>query len=431
MIVIKAAILAGGKGTRIEQLYPDLPKPMIPILDKPLLQQQIEKLVSQGFKDITLIVGYKSKIIQNYFGNGEILNAKISYIIEDEPLGTGGALTQFPLEDTLIIYGDIYCDIDFNRFVKFHYDNQADITLFTHPNSHPYDSDIVIVDDNNRVTSWKSKKDKSNFDTRNLVNAGMYVFSKNQLPRGNIKKLDLEHEVILPKLSDFAVYSYHSSEYVKDMGTPERLYSVEQDILNNITSSRSLKNKQRAVFIDRDGTINEEDGFITNPNQINLIKNVSQAIKLLNNSTYLTICITNQPVIARGDIKFEELDQIHARLDILLGKDGAYIDDIFVCPHHPDKGFAGENEQYKIECDCRKPKAGLLYVAAQKYNIDLKQSYMIGDRTADITAGKTAGCKTIGVKTGTALLDGKCEAEPDFICNDLYDAVKTILNNKE
>jgi histidinol-phosphate phosphatase family protein len=149
---------------------------------------------------------------------------------------------------------------------------------------------------------------------------------------------------------------------------------------------------------------------------------------MLNASPYLAVCVTNQPVIARGDVSFEGLDAIHARLDTLLGDEGAYLDDLLFCPHHPDKGFDGEAAEYKTDCGCRKPKPGMLLEAARRYNIGLTCSYMIGDRTADIAAGRAAGCKTIGVRTGTALADGKYETAPNRVCEDLPDAVRWILN---
>ena len=427
MRAMRAAILAGGGGTRIAGLYPSIPKPMIPISGKPLLAWQVESLVAQGIADITLIIGYKAEQIKSYFGEGKAFGANIDYIIEAEPLGTGGALVLLPRADTLVLYGDVYCEIDYWRFIHFHRDKQAEITLFAHPNSHPWDSDIVVCDDNDQVKAWKSKKDSNRGELRNLVNAGLYVFSKSALPVGAPAKTDLELDLVRPKIMSGKVYAYRSAEYVKDMGTPERLRAVENDIESGVAAARNLKNKQRAVFIDRDGTINVFRGFIDSPGQIELLGGTAEAIRLLNSSFYLAICITNQPVIARGMVTSEGLDAIHARLDMLLAENGAYLDDVFYCPHHPDKGYPEEVAEYKVDCECRKPKPGMLLEAAKRYNIDLSRSYMIGDSTADIAAGKAAGCKTIGVRTGEGLGDGK---HPDFtttVCDDLIKAIGNIL----
>jgi D-glycero-D-manno-heptose 1,7-bisphosphate phosphatase len=427
---MRTAILAGGQGTRMAALYPDLPKPMIPVAGKPVLQHQMELLKNSGIRDITLVVGYKSDVIQEYFGNGEAFGVQIKYIVEDKPLGTGGALSLLPRDETLVLFADVYFDIDISRFVRFHRELQASVTLFVHPNDHPMDSDIVVTGEGGNVLAWKSKKDADRGDLRNLVNAGLYVFSADALPVGDAVKRDLEHDLIMPILSRGKVFAYRSTEYVKDMGTPERLKAVNEavteDVERGVATARNFKNKQRAVFLDRDGTLNEERGFITSPEQISLIPGVARAVKALNISRFLTICVTNQPVIARGEADFAELDAIHARLDKLLGLEGAYLDDLLFCPHHPDGGYEGEVVEYKINCTCRKPKPGMLLSAAERYNIDLSRSYMIGDRTADIAAGKAAGCMTIGVKTGRAVNDGKYAVEADIICKDLSEAVDRL-----
>lgn len=413
--MMKAAILAGGRGTRIAGYYPDLPKPMIPLCGKPLLQIQIESLVKQGFTDITLILGYKAEAIKNHFADGGQFGADIQYITEEQPLGTGGALSLLPKEDTLVLFGDVFFDVDFGRFIQFHKRKNADITLFAHPNSHPSDSDIIVTSSDGRVITWASKNDKGRGQLRNLVNAGMYIFSSASIPEGEAGRRDLEHDIILPKLKDCRVYAYRSAEYVKDMGTPERLLAVERDLKSGITAARSLRHKQKAIFLDRDGTINVYDGLIVKPDQLRLIEGAAQAIRHINRSQYLAICVTNQPVVARGDVTFEGLNNIHARLDTLLGNEGAYLDDLLFCPHHTDRGFEGEVAELKLDCDCRKPKPGLLLQAAQRYNIDLSQSYMIGDSDRDIVAGRAAGCTPVKV-------DGK---------HTLLHAVRSIITSAD
>jgi len=323
---MRAAILAGGKGARVEAIFPGLPKPMIPILGKPLLQWQVESLAAQGISNVTLIVGHKAEQIQAHFGDGAAFGAKIGYIVEDRPLGTGGALALLPRKDTLLLYGDIYCQVDFMRFIAFHKEKSADVTLFAHPNGHPHDSDIVVSDGESRVIAWKSKNDADRGDLRNLVNAGLYIFRGSTLPRGEATRLDLERDVIAPMLADKSVFAYRSAEYVKDMGTPQRLREVEMDIRSGLAASRRLKNRQRAVFLDRDGTIAELRGLVDSPDKIELIPRTAKAIRLLNKSPFLAICVTNQPIIARGMASHEQLDMIHARLDTLLGREGAYLD---------------------------------------------------------------------------------------------------------
>ena len=423
--------MAGGKGTRLAALNADIPKPMFPVLDKPILEYQIESLKKSGITDITLIVGHLRKVVIDYFKDGKKLGVNISYIEENEPLGTAGALYYLKdeKEPFVLVFGDLILDIDFNRFMDFHTEHGAAITLYGHPNAHPYDSDVIEIDQNNRVTGILSKKEERNFFYHNFVNAGVYCISPDALE--SIKepiKIDLEKTLIAGLIAEKKVYAYKSTEYVKDMGTPDRLSAVSTDVRNGVVARRSLKKKQKAVFLDRDGTINEYVGFLRSVDEFRLLPEVSEAIARINASPFLTIVATNQPVIARGEVTFSELEEIHKKMETELGKGGAYLDDIFFCPHHPHKGYEGEVAELKFDCECRKPKIGMLLQAAEKYNIDLASSWYIGDTTMDIQTGKNAGMKTILVQTGEAGKDGKYDAEPDFIAGDLMEAAMHILN---
>ena len=133
---------------------------------------------------------------------------------------------------------------------------------------------------------------------------------------------------------------------------------------------------------------------------VELIDGVAEAIRKINESGYLAVVVTNQPVVARGEVSFEELEEIHSKMETLLGKEGAYLDAIYYCPHHPHKGYEGERPELKIDCDCRKPKPGMLLKAAEDFNIDLSKSWMVGDGENDIQAGINAGCKTVLLSNG-------------------------------
>lgn len=414
-----AVILAGGKGTRISSLYTDIPKPMIPVCGKPVLEWQIECLKENGIVDIVLIVGYLGEVIQEYFQDGSQWNIHIQYIHETQPLGTAGALYYLKeiKNDFFLLNGDIIFDVDLSRMAAFHHQKKADITLFAHPNNHPYDSSLLIRDNNDCVTQWQRSHSNT---ARNCVNAGIHILSPKiiqSIDKPEPKNLD--RDIIANYLQTKQVYAYVSPEYVHDMGTPERYHAVCEDIRKGIPARKNLKNLQKAVFLDRDGTVTSGRGFITSPEQIILEDGVAEAVRKINQSGYLAVLITNQPVIARGECTLEELEQIHGRLEYLLGKQGAYLDDIFYCPHHPDRGFPKEVPKYKINCNCRKPKPGLLFRAAERYHIDLSASYMIGDHQRDIEAGRTAGCSSF-------LID-KNQASKNGIFLNLLDAVNQLL----
>lgn len=423
--------MAGGKGTRIREVASDIPKPMIPIAGRPVLEYQIENLRKNGIRDIFLVVGYLSDSIKKYFKDGSGFGVNIRYIDEEEPLGTAGALFYLRdelREDFLLLMGDLITGVDFERFMRFHRERGKQATLFVHPNSHPYDSDIIVADESGVVREILPKNVERNFYCKNQVNAGIYAFSS-EIP-GLIKekkKTDLDKEIIKPLIERHEVAAYRSGEYVKDMGTPDRYEAVASDLKNGIISARNLNNKQKCIFLDRDGTLNRICGFIKSPEELELIEGTAEAIRRINASEYLCIVITNQPVLARGECSFDTMEEINGKLETLLGEKGAYIDDLFLCPHHPDKGFPGEVPELKLDCDCRKPKPGLLFKAAERYNIDLSSSYMIGDMTQDVLCGKNAGTKTVLLRTGMGGQDKKYDVAPDLECEDLTEAVERIL----
>lgn len=406
---MKVVLMAGGRGTRIAELFPNIPKPLIPVAGMPILEREIRSLCAQGFKDIILTVGYLADKIIAYFGDGSQFGAKIDYFVEESPLGNAGALFRLREkigdEPFLLLNADAAFDVDFNRMVAFHQNHGGLVTLFTHPNSHPYDSGLIISDENGHVEKWLTKEDERPQWYDNRVNAGLHVIDPKVLdislksleinkesgfPQG---KVDLDRQILKPLCGSNMMFCYDSPEYVKDMGTPERFHQVEADYKNGVVQAKNLTNKQKAIFLDRDGTINKYVGFLRNIDDFELIEGVAEAIKLINQSGYLAIVVTNQPVIARGEVTWEELNEIHKKMATLLGKEGAYVDGIYICPHHPDKGFEGERPEYKIDCDCRKPKPGLLLQAAKDFNIDLSESYMIGDSHRDVEAGENAGVK--------------------------------------
>ena len=402
--MMKAVIMAGGRGSRIASVTSMVPKPMIPVQGKPVLEHEIECLQKQGLTDLIITVSHMSNIIMSYFGDGHNFGVNITYYVEKEPLGNAGALFEIKnqlTEDFLLLNADALFDVDFHRFVAYHKAKGGLATLFTHPNSHPYDSGLIVADENGAVQQWLTKEDAREGYYQNRVNAGLHILSPKLLEnRPETDKVDLDRQLLKPLAATDKIFAYDSPEYVKDMGTPERYEMVCRDFNSGKIRARNLRNHQKAVFLDRDGTINKCVGFLRKIEDFELLPSVAEAIRKINESGYLAIVVTNQPVIARGEVTPEELKNIHNKMATLLGEQGAYLDAIYYCPHHPDKGFSGERPEYKIDCDCRKPKPGLILRAAADFNIDLAESWMVGDSETDVQAGQAAGCKTalVGVK---------------------------------
>ncbi len=433
---MRTIIMAGGKGTRISSVASDIPKPMIKIEGKPVLEHEIECLRDQGFTDLIITVSHLGSIIMDYFGDGSRFGVSVQYFNEETPLGNAGALFKLRNEledDFLLLNADAIFDVDFNRFVEFHQSHGGLVTLFTHPNSHPYDSGVLIADENGAVEQWLTKEDVRPQWYRNRVNAGLHVINPKALDMtgidaetvgtvggdGKIIKVDLDRQILKPLCGTGRMFCYVSPEYVKDMGTPDRYEAVCRDFAAGRVKAKNLKQKQKAVFLDRDGTINKYVGFLRSILDFELIPGVAEAIRKINESGYLAIVVTNQPVIARGEVTLPELQLIHNKMETLLGAEGAYLDAIYYCPHHPHKGYEGEVSELKIDCECRKPKPGMLIKAAEDFNICLEDSWMIGDGENDIKAGKAAGCRTA--------LIGTEDYGQDMTTSSLLQAVKQIV----
>jgi histidinol-phosphate phosphatase family protein len=455
---MKAVILAGGKGTRMNELSENIPKSMLKIADKPVIEHQIELLKKYGITDIHIIVNHLKDVIKDYLQNGEKQNVSISWFEEPLPLGTVGGIKEIEehlKEDFLVLYGDVMINMELNRFIRFHNEKQSECTIVLHPNNHPHDSDLVETGNDGRITSFHPKphtvsgsgyRVSGNQYTyyRNLVSAGAYILSpaifkylekgkKSDFGRDVFPKLVSGIEYQVPSNKDkesvhttgLRMYGYNTAEYLKDMGTPERLAEVQKDYSSGKFSRLNYENRQKAVFMDRDGVINKEKNFISRPEQLELFDFTADAIRMINDSDYLALIASNQSVVARNLCSIADVEMIHNKLETELGKKGAKIDRIYYCPHHPDKGYPEENKDYKIDCDCRKPKTGMFRQAMEELNVDAAESFMIGDSERDILFGKNAGMRTIGVETGYGLKNSK--VKPDYFFKDLKEAISFLL----
>jgi len=429
---MQAVILAGGLGTRLQEVAPNVPKSMMLVGDKPLLEHQIILLQQNGITDIILVVNHLKEFIQVHFSNGSRWGVEISYYEEKSPLGTVGgikAIEDSLTEDFLVLYGDVMVDMDIQRLINFHQQTHSDCTLVLHPNDHPFDSDLVELDQLNQVTEFHPKPRSNSRYYRNMVNAGMYVLSKKVLSHlERNKKADFGKDVFPVIHNKLKMMGYNTSEYLKDMGTPERLEQVNRDFVSGRIQSRNLRNKQKAIFLDRDGVLNIDTDLIKTPKELELYPFATSATRKINESGYLAIVITNQSAVARNLCTEAGLRVIHNKLDTLLGEGHAKLDALYYCPHHPHGGFPEENVAYKVDCHCRKPKPGMLLDAARDFNLDLSRCWFIGDSERDVRAGQAAGVKTIGVRTGHAMIGSA--VQPDFMVEDMEDAVSFILKQE-
>lgn len=396
---MKVVIIAGGQGTRIASVNSEIPKAMIPVGGKPILEYEVELAKRYGHTSFIFIIGHLGHIIKEYFGDGKKWGVDIEYYHEEKPLGTAGALGYLRdklTSDFFVMYGDTIVDIDMDAMLRFHRDRNADATLFVHPNDHPHDSDVVDIGSDGRVRHFFIKPHPEGLVCRNMVNASLFIFSPKVLSMVETGVKSHIEKDVLPRCleSGMRLYGYVSFEYIKDMGTPERYESVCADVASGTVARRNRRNPRPAIFLDRDGTITREVNLLHDARDLQLIEGAAEAIRKINASDYLAVVVTNQPVIARNLCSIEELEHIHATMETMLGREHAYVNAIYYCPHHPDSGYPEERREYKIKCSCRKPEPGMLLQAAKDWNIDLARSFMIGDSTRDEEAGRRAGCKS-------------------------------------
>lgn len=428
-VLMQAVILAGGRGTRLSEISGTMPKSMVKIGGRPVLEHQIDLMKRYGIREVFVITGYLAEAVEDYFLDGSGFDVDISYYREQFPLGTTGGIKEIEdrlNNDFLVLYSDVMVNMNLARLIDFHKSREAACTLTLHPNNHPYDSDLVDIDENQRITGFFPNPRRENIYFRNLVNAGLYVMSArmlNHIERG--VKADFGRDIFPEIFQEEPLYGYITSEYLKDIGTPDRYEQVERDFISGKVEKFNSENKRRAVFLDRDGVINRDVDLLSRAEDFELLPGTDNAVKRFNNSDFLTIVITNQSVVARNLCSMEKLGEIHKKMETLLGMKGAVLDAVYFCPHHPDKGYPEENRDFKIECECRKPATGLVKKAVEDYNIELSGSYFIGDSVRDILCGRNAGVTTVGVRTGSGCRDGG--EEPDYFFRDLQQAAAFIV----
>lgn len=441
---MKAVLMAGGRGTRIRSIASDIPKPMIPVSGKPVLEYVTECLRDQGFTDIIITVGHMAQYIMDYFGNGDKnspvtgqpFGVKIQYYVERQPLGNAGAVYKLwesgKLDgDFLLLIADALFHIDFNRFVRFHKYHNALATIFVHPNSHPYDSGLVSIDEKTHViTDWLHKEDKRPEFYKNRVNAGLHIISPDifkQLPKSSVagseRAIDLDRDILKPLAGSGSMYAYNSPEYCRDMGTPERYNAVLQDIESRLVKMRNLCNRQKAIFFELDSIMYEKCSYQQITDTYELYPGAGELIRLINKSVFLCIVIVSPAIAVKWNINLEQLDHICSKMETLLGREGVYIDVLYdhfkYCDERLDKDLAG------LKNCADDIKQGLLNRVFREYNISLEDSWIIKNSDYKFESGMAVPCNKI-------LLSCKNEETVDrsvWMIQDLFSEVKKIVTD--
>lgn len=435
----QAIILAGGKGTRLAAAAPGVPKPLVAVAGVPVVVRQIELLAHYGIRDILLTTGHLAGELVEHLGDGSRWGVSLRYFEEASPLGTAGgvaALADHIVGDALVLYGDVLINMDLHRLVDYHRERDVAATVVVHPNDHPFDSDLVEVDREDGIVAFHPyPRNAPSLDLPNLVSAGLYVIAHRVLDAVERNRAQDFVRDVFPRLLSGGerLAAYRTTEYLKDMGTPDRLAHVEADIESGRVAAMHRDVTRPTAFLDRDGVLNEEIDGVLVPDALRLLPGVAPAIRRLNQAGWLVAAVTNQPAVAKGLLDEDTLLRIHVRLQALLGAEGAWLDWLAYCPHHPERGFPGERLELKIACGCRKPEPGLLEQTARAVPVDLSRSVLVGDSWRDIAAARRFGIAAVGVRSGHALRQTPPtrfaeSSVPDAVADDLSQAVSLLLD---
>lgn len=440
MPVTHLVVVAGGRGERLARVTGGLPKALVPVGGKPVLAHQLALARAHGMRRATIFAGFAAARVVAFANAAQTPDLAVDVRIEERPLGSAGALLAaldaLP-EHFIVVYGDVMLAVDLERMARAHLDCNADVTALVHPNDHPHDSDLLETDAAGWVRAVHPYPHPAGCTFGNLVNAAVYVVRRDALrpfaartrcaEEAGAGQCDFARDVLHGLVaSGGRVLGYRSAEYAKDMGTPERLGRVEADWHAGRIARDDGGAGHPAVLLDRDGTLNVDRGFIRRADDIELVPGAGAALRALRAGGFRLAILTNQPVVARGEASESDVAAIHRCLEWKLGEEGAYVDGVYVCPHHPDRGFHGERPELKFPCGCRKPETGLFEAARRELRIDPARSWMIGDTTRDIEMARRAGLRSVLVLTGAAGRDGRYPCAPDHVAADIGAAADFI-----
>lgn len=375
----QAVVLVGGRGSRLGSLTNRIPKPMLDVGGKPFLDYLIGEIARYGITDIVLLCGYQTEVVASHFEGKVTRGARAHCVREASPLGTAGALRHAlsVLDDKFLLFnGDSLFDFNYLALVEFAESGEApaNLALRSVAQSHRYGTVLLAGD---RVVRFSDRGSSA----PGLINGGVYVLSSRliaDLPEG---PLSLEQDV-LPELAGLGLVRGRAFDgFFLDIGIPEDYERAQTELPAAVT--------RPAVFMDRDGVLFEDTGHVHRPDQVRWTDGVFETIRRLNDSGYYIFVVTNQAGVARGYYTESDVSAFHGWINGELRRHGAHIDAFYYCPHHPE-GAVGA---YRIDCDCRKPKPGMILSAAAEWPILWERSFLVGDNQSDLEAATRAGLR--------------------------------------
>lgn len=367
----QAVILVGGRGTRLGTLTNDCPKPLLAVGGIPFLSYIIHSLSRQGFDDILLLAGYEADSVVRYAEQACRLGLNIRCIVERTPLGTGGALlnASHQLEEYFVLLnGDTLFDINFNDLTASGlHGSLARLALRAVPDSARFGR---VVLEEQKILAMQ-EKGASGYG---LINGGIYFLSKNSLSLLPPGVSSLESDLFPQLISEGRLEGRSYSGFFLDIGIPSDFEFAQTAIPNS--------QLRPAIFLDRDGVLNEDRNYVCRPDEVHWIDGAKEAVKRLNDAGYYVFVVTNQAGVARGYYDAAQVEVLHHWMQQELRAVGAHVDAFYFCPHHPD---------FNVPCNCRKPAPGMLVKAMNDWPIIKERSFLVGDKEWDVLAAENAG----------------------------------------
>ena len=363
-------ILAGGLGSRIKHITKHKPKPLIRFGKLIFLKNLVNYFAKYNFNKIYIIAGHRGNLIKKMFHNKTINLTKIECVVEKKLKGTGGALNELKnkkIKNFILSNGDSYCPINLNHFIRDIKNKSIKVSLVRNKNYKL----------NNLLTNLNIKDKKIIFDkSSSFMNSGIYYVNKKNLENFHFNKFSFENDYVKNLIIKKKVYGEKYNSELIDIGTLANLKIAKKKLPKIF--------KRPSVFLDRDGVINHDYGYVHSINKFKLRKNVLKGLKHLNKLNYYIFIVTNQSGIARGYYTEKKFINFQKNINEYFFKKNIYFHDIMYCPHH----IEGKVKKYSINCDCRKPKTLMLQNIDNNYDIDLRRSFFIGDKKTDHECAK-------------------------------------------
>ena len=394
-MTVSAAILAGGKGTR--SANPEQAKLAQVIDGKSLLEWHLQTLHQSGIQHVLVIAGHLSEQVQHICSQVDTAGLELQVLTEAEQQGTVSAAVLAAEQtdnDLLIVLGDILMAFPVQDFINQWRASDRSVAVVVHPSRHPEDSDAVVRRHSGQVDVVSKSLPRQHLP--NMSSAGIFAISQTGLRKyAHLKDFGSD---VLPAAADSDdLFAFVSSHYFKDTGTASRLHDARDDVNSGAFARRGALQDRPALLLDRDGVLNPDDSTAASADTYHLLPGVARQIARANDRGIPVIVVTNQPAIAKGWLTFAAHESVRARMDELLALQGAFVDDYWFCPHHPDMGFTDEVPELKVQCQCRKPSPGLARGAAAAHRLDLSQSVLVGDSDRDRGLAEATGMRFVHV----------------------------------